>query len=152
MMIMMVVLRWVLDPNAILENKRKRQFVRTATTANFCITHTHKTVAERTVQMLCFLTLPRKLHLPVTLYWKAPEKFPSWFCAGNSSSQLYWYYCCWGRRKVLMKVGLGNFALLNAFSYCYGINQTFQMKTQQPCALRLLLSILHYCITLWLHT
>ena len=114
--------------------------------------HTHKTVAERTVQMLCFLTLPRKLHLPVTLYWKAPEKFPSWFCAGNSSSQLYWYYCCWGRRKVLMKVGLGNFALLNAFSYCYGINQTFQMKTQQPCALRLLLSILHYCITLWLHT
>ena len=93
---------------------------------------------------------PPKLHLPLHSTEKHLKTFrvdSTGSTAGDATSKAA------EGRKVLMKVGLGNFALLNAVSYYYGINQTFQMKTQQPCVLRLLLlSILHYCITLWLHT
>ena len=93
---------------------------------------------------------PPKLHLPLHSTEKHLKTFrvdSTGSTAGDATSKAA------EGRKVLMKVGLGNFALLNAVSYYYGINQTFQMKTQQPYVLRLLLlSILHYCITLWLHT
>ena len=89
---------------------------------------------------------PRKLHLPL----HSTEKHLKTFRVDSAGSTADATTKAAEGRKVLMKVGLGNFALLNAVSYYYGINQTFQMKTQQPCVLRL--SILHYCITLWLHT